>query len=211
MIIKKKKPGVLMAAESAECMAVFAASAAQSVNPAKLGRPKALYTIARGSSDAAANILSYEFMRELGIPVTSLPPSVFSLGNGVSLKDAGAMVISQSGASDDLVQSAKRAAKAGAKVLAITNQADSPVEAVSHATVSIGAGPELAVPATKSVVGSVAAGMAVLGAMKPYYAERAAHSIQEIEGRSVQHPQSNTIQAAFLRARHVYVIGRASC
>ena len=74
MIIKKKKPGVLMAAESAECMAVFAASAAQSVNPAKLGRPKALYTIARGSSDAAANILSYEFMRELGIPVTSLPP-----------------------------------------------------------------------------------------------------------------------------------------
>ncbi len=208
MMSEKKTPGALMAAESADCMTVFSASAAQSVDPAKIGRPKALYTIARGSSDAAANILSYEFMRELGVPVTSLPPSVFSLGNGVALEGAGAMVISQSGASDDLVQSAKGAAKAGAKVLAITNQPDSPVEGVSDATVSIGAGPELAVPATKSVVGSVAAGIAVLGAMKPEYSDRAAKSINEIAGKSTQHPHANHIQAAFLRARHIYVIGR---
>ena len=35
------------------------------------------------TGDAAANILSYEFMRETGRAMTSLPPSVFSLGAGV--------------------------------------------------------------------------------------------------------------------------------
>ena len=199
-----------MAAESAECMRAFSATALQAIDHHKFGAPKAIYTIARGSSDAAANILSYEIMRELGVPMTSLPPSVFSLGKGVALQGAGAVVISQSGASDDLVQSAKGAAQAGAKVLVITNQPDSPVEAASDVAVSIGAGPELAVPATKSVVGSIAAGMAVLGAMKPDYAIRTAQSIQYIAGKSIQHPQAAMIQAAFLRTRHVYVIGRAT-
>ena len=37
----------------------------------------ALFTIARGSSDAVATVLAYEFMRELRRPTTSLPPSVF--------------------------------------------------------------------------------------------------------------------------------------
>lgn len=78
-------PGRLMAAESAQSLGVFARGATQQVNVDILGTPRAIYTIARGSSDAAANILSYEFMRELGIPVTSLPPSIFSLGEGVAL------------------------------------------------------------------------------------------------------------------------------
>ena len=39
----------------------------------------ALFTIARGSSDAVATVLAYEFMRELRRPTTSLPPSVFHL------------------------------------------------------------------------------------------------------------------------------------
>ena len=88
-----------MAAEAAQSMGVFALAATQQADGDVLGKPGAIYTIARGSSDAVANILSYEFMRELGVPVTSLPPSVFSIGAGVSLEEAAALVISQSGAS----------------------------------------------------------------------------------------------------------------
>ena len=36
----------------------------------QLARSKAIYTIARGSSDAVACVLAYEFMRELRVPVT---------------------------------------------------------------------------------------------------------------------------------------------
>ena len=207
MTHENKTPGSLMAKESAQSLKVFAASAVQTVSD-DIQPPKAIYTIARGSSDAAANILSYEFMRELCIPVTSLPPSIFSLGAGVNLEDAAVLVISQSGASNDLVLSAQGAAKAGAKVLALTNQSDSPVEGAADVTLSIGAGPELAVPATKSVIGSVAAGMALLSKLKPAYGAKAQHAAQTIGNLSLETQQADAIQAALLRARHVYVIGR---
>ena len=147
--------GQHMAREIAEAPGTFAASVAQPVTLPDLTRLRAFYTVARGSSDAAANILAYEIMRETGLPVTSLPPSVFSLGRGVRLDDSAVLVVSQSGASDDLVRSAKGARAAGATVLALTNAPGSPVEACAHATLRIGAGPELAVPDLDSSVGAV--------------------------------------------------------
>ena len=197
-----------MAAETAQSIGVFAQAVTQQVDADVLGKPRAIYTIARGSSDAAANILSYEFMRELGVPVTSLPPSVFSIGAGVSLEEAAALVISQSGASDDLVLSAKGATAQGATVVAITNQPDSAVEVESNMTLSVCAGPELAVPATKSVIGSIGAGMALLGALKPGYAFKAKAAADTVKDLSVQHPRFGALQSAFLCARHIYVIGR---
>ena len=82
-----------MAAEIAQAPAVFAKAVAQQLRLPDLGDLRAIYTVARGSSDAAANILSYEIMRELGLPMTSLPPSVFSLGQGVRLQEAAVLVI----------------------------------------------------------------------------------------------------------------------
>ncbi len=68
-----KKPGALMASEIAEAPGVFVRAVGAVHDPVEI--PRAVYTIARGSSDAAANILAYEAMREWGVPVTSLPPS----------------------------------------------------------------------------------------------------------------------------------------
>jgi glucosamine--fructose-6-phosphate aminotransferase (isomerizing) len=201
--------GQHMAAEIDEAPAVFAASVAQPVALPDLSHLRAFYTVARGSSDAAANILSYEIMRETGLPATSLPPSVFSLGDGVRLQDSAVLVVSQSGASDDLVRSARGAKAAGATVLALTNAPGSLVEAEAHMTLKIGAGPELAVPATKSVIGAIAAGMAFLSALVPTYAPRAAASARAIEGLAGKSlPQTRAVIAALLRASHVYVIGR---
>lgn len=201
--------GQHMSREIGEAPAVFAAAVAQPVTLPDLTRLRALYTVARGSSDAAAMILSYEIMRETGLPTTSLPPSIFSLGRGVRLTDSAVLVVSQSGASEDLVRSAKGARGAGAKVLALTNAPGSPVEAVADTTLRIGAGPERAVPATKSVVGAIAAGMALLSALVPAYAPRAkasAKAIAALPGKDL--PDTRAILAALLRASHVFVIGR---
>jgi glutamine---fructose-6-phosphate transaminase (isomerizing) len=201
--------GQHMAREIGEAPAVFASSVAQAVSLPDLTAIRAIYTVARGSSDAAANILAYEIMRETGVPTTSLPPSIFSLGAGVRLSDTAALVVSQSGASDDLVRSAKGAKAAGAKVLALTNAPDSPVEHAADCTLTIGAGPELAVPATKSVVGAIGAGMALLAALTPAYAPRAKASADAIATLRGKHlPQQKALLAALLRASHVYVIGR---
>jgi glucosamine--fructose-6-phosphate aminotransferase (isomerizing) len=198
-----------MAREIAEAPGVFATSAAQPVDLPDLTSLRAIYTVARGSSDAAANILAYEIMRETGLPVTSLPPSVFSLGRGVRLTDSAVLVVSQSGASDDLVRSAKGAKAAGATVIALTNAPASPVEAASDLTLRIGVGEELAVPATKSVVGAIAGGMALLSALVPGYAPRAAASSRAIDAlQDKTLPQTRAVLAALLRASHVYVIGR---
>ena len=85
----------------------------------------------------------------------------------------------------------------------------SPVEAEADTTLRIGAGPELAVPATKSVIGAIAGGMALLSALVPAYASRAtasAMALATLSGKTL--PQTRAILAALLRASHVYVIGR---
>lgn len=210
-------PGALMQSEIAEGPGVFVRGIHDAITPAtaclldemSLGKARAIYTIARGSSDAAANILAYEFMRELGLPVTSLPPSVFSLGNGVDMARSLALIISQSGASEDLVCAATGARARGATVIGIVNQPGSKIASAAHLTLPIGAGPERAVPATKSVIGSIAAGMALLGHLTPAYATRAAQDATLIAALPpISHPRAGTLLAALLRAQHVYVIGR---
>lgn len=201
--------GQHMSREIAEAPQVFASAVAQSVRLPDVTHLRAIYTVARGSSDAAANILAYELMRETHLPTTSLPPSIFSLGHGVRLTNSAVLVVSQSGASPDLVRSTEGAREAGATVLALTNVPGSPVEAKAHATLKIGAGPEQAVPATKSVVGAIAAGMALLASLSPAYAPRAraaADTIAALQDRTL--PQQKALLAALLRASHVYVIGR---
>lgn len=213
MTAHTKQAGQYMRAEIDEAAAVFARAAVvdhtQDVANLNLAEKRAIYTISRGSSDAAANILSYEFMRHLKIPVTSLPPSIFSLGQGVNMKDAAALVVSQSGASDDLVRSARGVVSGEGVVVAITNQNGSNVEAAAQVTLPINAGVELAVPATKTVIGSVATGMALLSSIIPSLETNHAESATAIASlMGVAHPQEDRIIQALLRAPHVYVIGR---
>ncbi|MEO8240710.1 MAG: SIS domain-containing protein [bacterium] len=204
-------PGAHMRSEIAEATGVFARGVAMQLPlDALQDLPPfhAIYTIARGSSDAAANILSYEFMRELAKPMTSLPPSIFSVGRGVTMAHSLAIVVSQSGASEDLIRSAQGARDNGASVIAITNQTGSPVEKVANLTLPIGAGAELAVPATKTVIGSIAAGMALLAALNPAYAARAATSAAAMANAPMTHPQATNITRSLTQASHVYIIGR---
>ena len=209
-MLAKFELGQHMANEITQIPTVFSSRVCRVVDLAgQLDDLQAIYTVARGSSDAAANILAYEWMRELQLPVTSLPPSVFSLGKGVRLDRSACLLISQSGASEDLVKSALGARARGAKVVALTNQPGSAVEGVADICVPLDAGPELAVPATKTVIGSIAAGMAILASRSSDYAANCHRDSVEFAKISNQrHPQYEAIISELSRTQHIYVIGR---
>lgn len=209
-MLAKIELGQQMAEEIAQIPSVFSKRLSRLVDlGGQFDDLQAIYTVARGSSDAAANILSYEWMRELQLPVTSLPPSVFSLGTGVRLDRSACLLISQSGASEDLVKSARGARARGAKVVALTNQPGSAVEQAADICVPLEAGPEFAVPATKTVIGSIAAGMAILASHSPDYAAICNRDVAEVaKVAGQQHPKYETIVHGLIRSQHIYVIGR---
>lgn len=208
-------PGRHMAAEIDEATDVFARAAsldlAAEAEAAGFAGAQSFYTVARGSSDAVANILSYEFMAELGLPMTSMPPSIFSVGAGVAMSGAAGLVVSQSGASEDLVRAAQGIREQGGRVAAITNVAGSAVEAAVDLTIPVGAGPELAVPATKTVIGSIAAGLSFLAALSPGYGARLVGSVSAMdEAGRLSAADHDALRAALLSARHVFVVGRGT-
>lgn len=170
---------------------------------------RAIYTIARGSSDAAATVFNYEAMAQLGLPATTLPPSVFSLGPGLDLRGSLVVLMSQSGGSTDLIASAEGAMKGGARVVAITNVDHSDVEKHAHHRLPILAGPELAVPATKSVVGAISAGISLLAALSESFAQKHSGALDTLRLSQLGHLEnSDRVVSAISEAKHIYVIGR---
>ncbi|MBW3097038.1 SIS domain-containing protein [Pseudohoeflea coraliihabitans] len=128
--------------------------------------PPAVVTLAaRGSSDHAATFFKYLMELQLGIPVTSIGPSVASVyQRPLRLPSAVHFTISQSGASPDIVALQAAAKAGGARTVAIVNVADSPVAREADITIPLGAGPEKSVAATKSFIASAVALAAITGA-----------------------------------------------
>lgn len=121
-------------------------------------RPHTVLTVARGSSHRAAEYGKYLFEILLGVPTGSTSPSAVTLFGSVP-KAAGvlAVSVSQSGESPDIVAEAEALRRGGALIVAITNAPESPLAKVAHHVVSLDAGPELAVAATKSFTAQCAA------------------------------------------------------
>src|SRR5262245_805606 len=120
--------------------------------------PSFVLTCARGSSAHAATFGKHLLERHLGIPVGAFAPNVATIYRQ-RLKFAGQLFItvSQSGRSDDLVESVAMAKAAGALTATILNDTDSPLARVSDIVLPMAAGPELSVAATKSFVASLSA------------------------------------------------------
>src|SRR5947207_2969245 len=73
------------------------------------------------------------------------------------LRDQLFLAISQSGASDDLVELAISARASGALTVAMVNATDGPLASACDILLPIGAGPELSVAATKTFVATLSA------------------------------------------------------
>jgi glucosamine--fructose-6-phosphate aminotransferase (isomerizing) len=121
--------------------------------------PRALLTLARGSSDHAAHYAAYLVMARLGRLVTSLPMSLVTLYRArIECDGLLALGFSQSGASPDLVEPMREFAARGAVTAAFVNDTASPLAAAAQWVFGLQAGPEASVAATKSCIAQMAAG-----------------------------------------------------
>ncbi|MEV0093477.1 SIS domain-containing protein [Streptomyces sp. NPDC050738] len=158
-----EQPGTIMSAEIAEQPAVLrrildqGAPRIRAVADAINARhPRFVLLTARGTSDNAALYAKYLLEIRLGLPcgLTSMSTTT-AYGARPDLRDVLVVVVSQSGGSPDLVASTRAAREAGAITLAVTNNPDSPLAAVSEYHIDVLAGPEKALPATKTYTASL--------------------------------------------------------
>lgn len=121
-------------------------------------QPRVVVTCARGSSAYAATFGKHLIERYLGIPVSAAAPSITTVyRQNLHLENQFFLAISQSGRSDDLIETTASARAAGALTAAIVNDVDSPLAATSDIVLPMVAGSELSIAATKTFIASLAA------------------------------------------------------
>jgi len=119
--------------------------------------------IARGTSDNAAVYGSYLAQVRAGRLATLASPSVATTYRArLDLSGVLAVALSQSGRTEEIVQTMAWAADCGARTLAVTNGPGSPLATQADVALVTEAGIERAVPATKTFTTQLAA-LAVLG------------------------------------------------
>jgi glucosamine--fructose-6-phosphate aminotransferase (isomerizing) len=122
--------------------------------------------VARGSSDHAATCGAYFLEMASGRPVASTSPSIFTLYRALTDFTGYLLIaVSQSGKTPEIVEVVDQARARGARSIAITNDPESPLAGAADLVVSLDAGNERAVPATKTVTAQLAAFAIIAQAM----------------------------------------------
>ena len=117
-----------------------------------------LLLIARGSSDNAAIYARYLAEVHAGLPASLAAPSVATLYDArLDLRDTVTIGVSQSGSTQEIVEALDWAKTCGSATVAVTNVDGSPLAQTADIALLTQAGPEKAVPATKSYTTQVAA------------------------------------------------------
>jgi glucosamine--fructose-6-phosphate aminotransferase (isomerizing) len=126
------------------------------------GDTRQVLFIARGTSDNAAVYGSYLIQAHAGRLATLASPSIATAYRSrVDLSGVLAVALSQSGRTEEIVATLTWARDCGARTLAITNGAGSPLAEAAEVAFLTRAGTERAVPATKTFTTQLAA-LAVL-------------------------------------------------
>jgi glucosamine--fructose-6-phosphate aminotransferase (isomerizing) len=147
-------------------------------------------------------------LRRRGIRAHALAATEAPLDN-VAYRNAIVIACSQSGRSTDLLDALDILAPK--ELIALTNTADSPLGHRANLTIDIGAGPEIAVPATKSVTGTAAILLWAAGLMSGSHS-RTAQTLTEtaedvrswLDGRDVETVQDAAQRIA--RRRSVIIV-----
>jgi glucosamine--fructose-6-phosphate aminotransferase (isomerizing) len=128
-------------------------------------KPRAVLTLARGSSDHAATFARYLIETRAGVLTSSASPSVGSIYEATPDLDGTVLLaISQSGRSPDLLASAEQASANGALLVAMVNDEQSPLAQMADVLIPLGAGAEHSIAASKSFIASLAAVLDLLAA-----------------------------------------------
>jgi glucosamine--fructose-6-phosphate aminotransferase (isomerizing) len=171
--------------------------------------PGFILTCARGSSDHAATYTKYLLETHTGLFVASAGPCVNSVYNTMmNFSNCVCLLISQSGASPDLLSVASAARQGGAYVIALVNVANSPLANLADEVIELHAGAETSVAATKSFIASIAAVIQLLTAWREEPAlQKALHEAP----RSLQAAWEADWSAAIepiSKSRDLFVLGR---
>ncbi len=172
--------------------------------------PPLVLTCARGSSDNAATFAKYLIETRVRTPVASYAPSVSSLYATPWRKLRGALflAISQSGQSPDIVVSAQAARDAGALVVALVNDPQSPLAQAADFVIPMFAGTERSVAATKSFIASL---LAVIGLVAAWTGDQsldeALTGAPEVLRRAWELDWTPAVPA-LIEASGLYVLGR---
>jgi glucosamine--fructose-6-phosphate aminotransferase (isomerizing) len=182
---------------------------------AELGRrlraspPPFAVSCARGSSDNAATFAKYLLEIRLGIVTASVGPSVRSVyAAAPNMRGALFLAVSQSGRSPDLLHLAEAARAGGALTVALVNDTGSPLAAICEMTLSLHAGPERSVAATKSFVCSLAA---ILELAAHWAEDRQLLDAVELLPQALARAAEEDWSAALeplARAENLFVVGR---
>ncbi|MDB1087538.1 SIS domain-containing protein [Streptomyces sp. ACA25] len=184
-------PGRIMAGEMAEQPAVLrrlldeGAPRIRAVADRIAARnPRFVLLTARGTSDNAALYAKYLLEILLGKPcgLTSMSTTT-AYGAKPDLTDVLVITVSQSGGSPDLVASARAARAAGAITLAVTNNPGSALASASEFHIDILAGPEKALPATKTYTASLLALYLFVEGLRGRNGAEAARELPDLAGQ----------------------------
>jgi glucosamine--fructose-6-phosphate aminotransferase (isomerizing) len=171
--------------------------------------PRAVITCARGSSDHAATYAKYLIETRARVLTASAAPSVSSVyGIQQDLSECLFLAISQSGQSPDLLATVAAARSTGALIIALCNNADSPLCAAADFAIPLWAGAETSVAATKSYLATLVA-LAHLVASWTLDATLA-EAVQALPAAAADAWRLDWSAAlpVLERAEHLYVIGR---
>jgi len=169
-----------------------------------------ILTLARGSSDNAVTFFSYLAGQYLGIPVASLPPSLFSVySSKMRIDNALVIGVSQSGESSDVVASLESIENSGATTLTISNKDNSSLAKVADYAINQQAGQELAVAASKTFSSQ----MMVLATLVAKWSKNQdlAKALENVPAAMAAFMKNSQIKDAALRLTHAesaYILGR---
>lgn len=197
------------AAATARGLAANATTVEKIAARLRAARPRALITIARGSSDNAATYARYLAETRLGLLTSSAAPSVSSVYNTEQdLSGTAVLAISQSGRSPDLIAATLSARKSGAYTIAIVNDETSPLATMADACLGLNAGPEKSVAATKTYLTTNAAIAQLIAAWQGDADLIAAvHGLPECMKQAWAQDWSTAI-SHLQEAKDLYVVGR---
>lgn len=159
--------------------------------------------VARGSSDFAAMYARYLLEYVTGRPVTLAAPSLYTRYRRRTAYDGWlAVAVSQSGETPEIVDTLSFLRDCGARTLAMTNVSDSSLQGVADGTLWLQAGPERAVPATKTFTAQVAAFARIATALGdvPWHEDDWARTVDAME-QVLADPDPATQLAAVLGAQ----------
>ena len=172
--------------------------------------PRLIVLAARGTSDNAAQFGRYLLELLTGIPVSLAAPSLYTLyGAKLDLEDTLVVAISQSGESTDTNLVLERAKEFGAFTLGITNEADSTLAKLGHASILVRAGKEKSVAATKTYTGQLLAMYLLAYALGAKLQLKDLEKLPELAEKALKlEPQVAALAGRYRFMQHAVVVGR---